>query len=114
VCPRAVQDDPNSNSKLKALRWWVTLDDSPPDHGSPVYLKGSHKNPTVGSDTVFVDLEKDGLLAYPEVRASHTSPSPGPPHRPTSVPPTLTPLRTDAELQAARRRSDCVACEIDP
>lgn len=50
-----------------ALRWWVTMDDSPPDHGSPVYLKGSHKNTQVSSDAVFVDLERDGLLAYPEL-----------------------------------------------
>ena len=49
-----------------ALRWWVTMDDCPPDHGAPVYLKGSHRNPTVGPDAVFVDLEKDGLLKYAE------------------------------------------------
>ena len=35
-----------------ALRWWVTMDDCPPDHGAPVYLKGSHRNPTVGPDAV--------------------------------------------------------------
>ena len=51
----------------KALRWWVTMDDSPPDHGAPVYLKGSHRNKGVTSDMVFVDLEKDGLLEYPEL-----------------------------------------------
>ena len=28
------EDEPH-----KALRWWVTMDDTPPDHGAPVYLK---------------------------------------------------------------------------
>ncbi len=51
----------------KALRWWVTMDDSPPDHGYPVYLKGSHRNNEVSEDAVFVDLERDGLLKYPEL-----------------------------------------------
>jgi len=50
-----------------ALRWWVTMDDSPDDHGYPVYLKGSHRNEAVSQDAVFVDLEKDGLLDYPEL-----------------------------------------------
>jgi hypothetical protein len=50
-----------------ALRWWVTMDDCPPDHGAPVYLKGSHRNTWIGSDQVFVDLEKDDLLQYPEM-----------------------------------------------
>ena len=50
-----------------ALRWWCTMDDCPADHGAPVYLKGSHRNTAVSSDAVFVDLEKDGLLAYPEL-----------------------------------------------
>jgi len=50
-----------------ALRWWVTMDDSPDDHGFPVYLKGSHRNKVVSPDAVFVDLEKDGLLDYPEL-----------------------------------------------
>jgi len=52
---------------FSALRWWVTMDDCPPDHGAPVYLKGSHRNTKVTSDMVFVDLEKDGLLEYPEL-----------------------------------------------
>jgi len=50
-----------------ALRWWVTMDDCPPDHGAPVYLKGSHRNEKVTSEMVFVDLERDGLLDYPEM-----------------------------------------------
>lgn len=48
-----------------SLRWWVTMDDTPADHGSPVYLKGSHLNTEVSTDKVFVDLEADGLLKYP-------------------------------------------------
>jgi len=50
-----------------SLRWWVTMDDCPPDHGAPVYLKKSHLNMDVATDAVFVDLEKDGLLKYPEL-----------------------------------------------
>jgi hypothetical protein len=50
-----------------ALRWWITMDDSPADHGYPVYLKGSQRNGTVTDEAVFVDLERDGLLAYPEM-----------------------------------------------
>lgn len=50
-----------------ALRWWCTMDDCPPDHGAPVYLKGSHRNTQVSEDAVFVDLERDGLLQYPEL-----------------------------------------------
>jgi len=56
------EDEPH-----KALRWWVTMDDTPPDHGAPVYLKGSHRNTKVSTDAVFVDLERDGLLEYPEL-----------------------------------------------
>ena len=37
---------------FSALRWWVTMDDCPPDHGAPVYLKGSHRNTKVTSDMV--------------------------------------------------------------
>ena len=44
-----------------ALRWWVTMDDTPADYGAPVYLKGSHNNKSVKKDAVFVDLE-DGDL----------------------------------------------------
>lgn len=50
-----------------SLRWWVTMDDCPPDHGAPVYLKASHLNTDISTDKVFVDLEKDGLLKYPEL-----------------------------------------------
>lgn len=33
-----------------ALRWWVTMDDTPAEYGAPVYLKGSHKNKSVKGD----------------------------------------------------------------
>jgi len=58
--------EPGAN-EWNALRWWVTLDDCPPDHGAPVYLKQSHLNTDVTADAVFVDLEKDNLLQYPEL-----------------------------------------------
>ena len=35
-----------------ALRWWVTMDDTPADHGAPVYLRGSQNNTSVGEDAV--------------------------------------------------------------
>jgi len=49
-----------------ALRWWVTMDDTPLDYGAPVYLKGSHKNKSVKGDAVFVQLEDGDLKDYPE------------------------------------------------
>ena len=58
--------EPGAN-EWNALRWWVTMDDCPADHGAPVYLRKSHLNTDVTTEAVFVDLEKDGLLAYPEV-----------------------------------------------
>ena len=58
--------EPGAN-EWNALRWWVTLDDCPADHGAPVYLKKSHLNTDVTTDAVFVDLEKDNLLIYPEL-----------------------------------------------
>lgn len=54
----------SSNKELPALRWWITMDDTPKDYGAPVYLKGSHKNKKVNDDAVFVDLERDELLDY--------------------------------------------------
>mmetsp|Transcript_8987 Transcript_8987/g.20960 ORF Transcript_8987/g.20960 Transcript_8987/m.20960 type:complete len:420 (-) Transcript_8987:81-1340(-) len=58
--------EPGAN-EWTSLRWWVTMDDCPPDHGAPVYLRKSHLNMGVSTEAVFVDLEKDGLLAYPEL-----------------------------------------------
>lgn len=49
-----------------ALRWWVTMDDTPADYGAPVYLKGSHKNKSVKKDAVFVDLDDGDLRDFPE------------------------------------------------
>lgn len=63
----------NQNGPIKAfedqnsLRWWVTLDDCPPDHGAPVYLKGSHRNEGVSEDAVYVDLLEDGLNKYDDM-----------------------------------------------
>jgi hypothetical protein len=54
----------SSNPDFASLRWWVTMDDTPVDHGAPVYLKGSHFNEKVENAAVFVDLEKDDLLKY--------------------------------------------------
>ena len=56
-----------AGEEMPALRWWVTMDDCPPDHGAPVYLRKSHLNTDVSTDAVFVDLEKDNLLQYPEL-----------------------------------------------
>lgn len=49
-----------------ALRWWITMDDTPADYGAPVYLKGSHNNKSVKNDAVFVNLEDGDLPDYPE------------------------------------------------
>mmetsp|Transcript_48304 Transcript_48304/g.112940 ORF Transcript_48304/g.112940 Transcript_48304/m.112940 type:complete len:375 (-) Transcript_48304:185-1309(-) len=45
----------------KALRFWVTLDDTPFDHGAPVYIKGSHENTCVPESAVFVDISTGEL-----------------------------------------------------
>jgi len=50
-----------------ALRWWITMDDTPADYGAPVYLKGSHKNKSVKKDAVFVNIEEGDLPDYPEM-----------------------------------------------
>jgi len=50
--------------KLDALRFWVTMDDTPADYGAPVYLRKSHLNKLVGKDEVFVDLEEGDLPEY--------------------------------------------------
>jgi len=49
-----------------ALRWWVTMDDTPSDHGAPVYLKGSHRNKSVKDDAVFVNPSEGDLADYSE------------------------------------------------
>jgi len=50
--------------KLDALRYWVTMDDSPADYGAPVYLRRSHENRCVGKDEVFVNLDEGDLSQY--------------------------------------------------
>jgi len=42
------QDNQNGPVEFEsALRWWVTMDETPPDHGAPVYLAGSQNNDSV-------------------------------------------------------------------
>jgi len=61
------QDNQNGPVEFDdALRWWVTMDDTPADYGAPVYLKGSHRNKSVKDDAVFVNLEDGDLPDYPE------------------------------------------------
>ena len=45
----------------EGLRFWITMDSTPADYGSPVYLKGSHENDCVSEEAVFVDIEMEGL-----------------------------------------------------
>ena len=47
-----------------ALRWWVTMDDSPKDYGAPVYLRKSQNNKCVPEDAVFVDIDEGDLPEY--------------------------------------------------
>lgn len=47
-----------------AVRFWVTMDETPKDYGAPVYLKGSHKNQVVDEQVVFVDINQPGLEKY--------------------------------------------------
>jgi len=49
---------------LDALRFWVTMDDTPAEYGAPVYLRRSHQNKYVGKDEVFVSLEDGDLSEY--------------------------------------------------
>jgi len=43
------------------IRFWVTMDETPKDYGSPVYLQGSQRNTCVDEQAVFVDPQMDGL-----------------------------------------------------
>ena len=59
------QDNQNGPVAFKdALRWWVTMDDSPADYGAPVYLKKSQNNKCVPEDAVFVDIDEGDLPEY--------------------------------------------------
>lgn len=46
------------------VRFWITMDETPKDYGSPVYLKGSHRNTCVDPQCVFVDISQPGLEEY--------------------------------------------------
>lgn len=48
----------------EAIRFWVTMDETPKDYGAPVYLKGSHRNDVVDDQAVFVDIKQKGLEKY--------------------------------------------------
>ncbi len=48
----------------EAVRFWITMDETPKDYGAPVYLKGSHRNDVVDSQAVFVDINQPGLEDY--------------------------------------------------
>jgi len=50
----------------EGIRFWITMDETPKEYGSPVYLKGSHRNGAVAEDAVFVDIEAEGLEEYRE------------------------------------------------
>lgn len=46
------------------IRFWITMDETPKDYGAPVYLEGSHRNTAVEAQSVFVDIEMEGLEEY--------------------------------------------------
>jgi hypothetical protein len=46
------------------IRFWVTMDETPKEYGSPVYLKASHRNDVVDENAVFVNIEANGLEEY--------------------------------------------------
>lgn len=48
----------------EGIRFWVTMDETPKDYGAPVYLKGSHRNTAVPAESVFVDIDQEGLEEY--------------------------------------------------
>jgi hypothetical protein len=52
----------------EGIRFWITMDETPDDHGAPVYLKGSHRNTVVDDQAVFVDINQPGLEAYRDQR----------------------------------------------
>lgn len=60
------QDNQNGPIEFEdALRWWVTMDDTPRDYGAPVYLRKSHENADVDEDAVFVS--EDILGGYEQL-----------------------------------------------
>lgn len=59
------QDNQNGPIKWEdGIRFWITMDETPKDYGAPVYLKGSHRNNAVDEQSVFVDIQQEGLEEY--------------------------------------------------
>ena len=59
------QDNQNGPiSPSEGLRFWITMDETPADYGSPVYLKASHGNTVIEPEAVFVDINTPGLEDY--------------------------------------------------
>lgn len=59
------QDNQNGPIEwYEGIRFWITMDETPKEYGSPVYLKGSHLNTCVDSEAVFVDIESEGMKEY--------------------------------------------------
>lgn len=52
----------------EGIRFWITMDETPKDYGAPVYLKGSHRNTAVDGQSVFVDINMEGLEEYRDQR----------------------------------------------
>lgn len=71
------QDNQNGPIDFKdAIRWWVAMDACGQDgFGAPEYLLGSHRNESVSSDAVFVNLEDGDLTTFP--RKTRYTPEPG-------------------------------------
>lgn len=71
------QDNQNGPIQFKdAIRWWVAMDACGQDgFGAPEYLFGSHRNESVSSDAVFVNLEDGDLDTFP--RKTRYTPEPG-------------------------------------
>eukprot|EP00435_Cladocopium_sp_Y103_P072855 s370_g41.t1 len=71
------QDNQNGPIEFKdAIRWWVAMDACGQDgFGAPEYLLGSHRNESVSSDAVFVNLEDGDLDTFP--RKTRYTPEPG-------------------------------------
>lgn len=60
----------------EAIRWWVAMDRcGEADFGAPEYLLGSHDNSSVGSDSVFVNVQDGDLPNFS--RKSKFVPEPG-------------------------------------
>ncbi len=59
------QDNQNGPiSCNEGIQFWVTMDETPKEYGTPVqYLKSSHQN-AVDEHAVFVDIEQGGLDEY--------------------------------------------------